>query len=951
MLPDPLLPDSLQAMLAQRGEELLGALRTAGQRAFVGPDGSEHTAPLWLALTDAHAWLLAAAAEQTWGAAVGRADAVVLERGWTWDAVSIGDWSTPLRAGTRGRAAALIRGWVSQDPSGPGVAPPALDAPAGRALAAEGAWELPDWWCTEVPCDPDARWLLAVQTASTWPANDAAGSFKRVPLWIGVSDLGAVLAAKGPDGGFARALVGPVLHEARSGRDRLEADGWSLRGGVLADVTARSLAELSACPPGPPRWGLAAQRAVAEGAGLRALDLVEEGAMRGADAAALEVLGQLMLALDDGRTAARAALGALELDDADPSGRAEAWRRRSAAVRRAARRSKLDRGWAHVRTEGVREGLPECPPPPGLPWPPNEPGEVWAAALGAAGRLDEAAALWGAEEGPRALRGVAALREAAGAEDAGSAWAAAARALRDEGDHSAARTLAARAVGLGAGALDRWQAAAWAWSDGDPEAARALWTEALAVDPEGEHAAAPTLSARGTRGLARHAEERGAHRVAADAYGRVRALEPKDVESWQAQARVLAGPLGDPSGAAGVIEALIDSMQPGADEEPTWVRWREAARLHAEAGHAEPARAALRRAVAADFLHPEPFAEACAATDVPLSRAERRWLGHVHRLLAGAGPGPEEAPLPRSAHLGQATLDALHPGGVGWLEQLRHQVSGAELPARSALVRGLGPLDGAVWPEARAVLEHAAEVLGVPVPDAYVFRGEGAWGCSAWPAEPSVLLVGARHLQEGPRHLEPLGLGFLLAVELAHLACGHPILAFDANLIGTSRSVYQTLGKYAGAAETVVDLVTLVPGVDQLAKLQTIFELSRRVFTTRSVIDKAGGVAAPVFDWFGVGGADTPASIGREGLHGAALQLRLQADRAALLLTGDLRSAVDAILRSSSHSLALADRVAHVGLAQVLAGAGGAEPDEALRITALVQFAATEAATLAGLPG
>jgi hypothetical protein len=202
--------------------------------------------------------------------------------------------------------------------------------------------------------------------------------------------------------------------------------------------------------------------------------------------------------------------------------------------------------------------------------------------------------------------------------------------------------------------------------------------------------------------------------------------------------------------------------------------------------------------------------------------------------------------------------------------------------------------------------------------------------------------VGVQHLRQGGRRLPAQSLAFLYAVELAHLRCNHPILAFDASLVGTSKSVYAAFGAYAGHAENAVDLLVLLPGIDQLAKLQAIVSLSRRFFTARSTVDRVGGVAAPVLSWLGIDGETDAGAVGREGLDGAALQFRIQADRVGLLVTGDARASVAAILRSSSSSQDLADRVEIEGLAKILAisGEGALAPDEALRITALVAFAA-----------
>src|SRR5690606_27469654 len=132
--------------------------------------------------------------------------------------------------------------------------------------------------------------------------------------------------------------------------------------------------------------------------------------------------------------------------------------------------------------------------------------------------------------------------------------------------------------------------------------------------------------------------------------------------------------------------------------------------------------------------------------------------------------------------LDDRTLDALHPGGGGWLERLRTSFEPAELPSRAQLTRGLQRLDPDEHPRAAAALRQACAALDLPPPDAFLFRGEGAWGASAWSTDPPVLLLGARHLRDGERHLSDAALTCLLAVELAHIRCRHPILSFETDL-------------------------------------------------------------------------------------------------------------------------------------------------------------------------
>ena len=181
---------------------------------------------------------------------------------------------------------------------------------------------------------------------------------------------------------------------------------------------------------------------------------------------------------------------------------------------------------------------------------------------------------------------------------------------------------------------------------------------------------------------------------------------------------------------------------------------------------------------------------------------------------------------------------------------------------------------------------------------------------------------------------------FALAAELVHLRCDHPVLIFDASWLGTSRSVYDQVNGWAGTAETVFDLVTLLPGLDQARKVQTLVKLARTAFRTRGVVDKAVNLADPVVAWLGLSAEQEERGLSREGLSGAALQFRIQAERAALLLTGDLRAAVDALLVLSTRSADKVDQVRSEGLATILRDPeGGLAGDELLRLSALVAFA------------
>lgn len=280
-------------------------------------------------------------------------------------------------------------------------------------------------------------------------------------------------------------------------------------------------------------------------------------------------------------------------------------------------------------------------------------------------------------------------------------------------------------------------------------------------------------------------------------------------------------------------------------------------------------------------------------------------------------------------------LDALHPGGVGWLERTRHKIDAAEPPDRGSLVRGLEVVSERTWPELSTLVETLSARLELTPPAVYIVRGEGAWGLSAWPTSPPLLLVGHDHLKpDHPQFFGPDALAFAVGVELAHLAAEHPLLAFDGGIVGTSRSVYEAFGSYAGAAETMVDVITLLPGIDQVAKIQTLVRLSRRVFTARSVLDKATGAAEKGMSWFQ---GESEQTVGRR-FEGAALQFRLQADRASFRITGDLTAAIDAILASHPETAALRKLFAANGALPVLETE---HLDLKVRVASLLGFVAT----------
>ncbi len=920
---DPLLRDD---------EQVSGSLLTAGQRAYIDPDRTEHVHPIWFVCTQTRAWLIAEGPGLGWAVATGRPLEVRVQRGWTRDQLHLGGHGAPLRRGTRQAAEQLVTRWAAADGGGPAHLPEPLTIPPERAPIARGADDVPEWVAQQVFAPHGSQWLHGARTQSQHPFNTAQGTIVRANIWVLHSDRSAALAAVAPDGtAWQTALQHPMERLARPGSDRLTAGPWVLWGPPLTDRRVEVASTLSTAGSPGHRWTTLA-RALLDDGHVRRSVRIAAGALTADHGEVWSVVARLLFKAGARELSAGAASRALALDPTlDVAAEVATWTRASDTLQ--LRREDVDLSFIRGSMRAAIASLGEPVPPPGLPWPPRRPDAVWAAALAMQDRFADAGALWeDRNETALSLAALAALKSAEGSDDTAEAWQDAAEALRSS-DPPAAPAALERAIATDPTAARLWLRAAWAWQDGDGVTARRYWLAAVAQDPLGQHRV--QLPADAWRVVAQHAEAEGAWAAAAAAWHAATQADPTEPEAWRRAAITLDTRLHRPADAADVLSAYLERHEQfDPIPEARWQIRRDLADLQLRAARPDDAAETLRQLVAGDYLHPNAMLAAITLGE-QLDVLPLRWWRHLHAVLDSGGDAGD--PHTPRASLSMDELEALHPGGVSFMERLRQGLTGAEAPNRATLVRGLERIGTDSHPEVWTAVVELCAALELAPPDVYVFRGDGAWGCSAWATRPPLLLVGAEHLRVGARQLPDAAMRFLLAVELVHLACEHPVLTFDTDLMATSRSLYSAFGKYSGTAESIVDVVSLVPGIDQLSKLQTIIGLSRRVFTTRSVIDKASGVAGPVLERLGLGGESEAGGVGRAGLEGAALSFRVQADRAALLLVGDLHAAVGAIL-SASPDLDGAQRVSRAGLATLLSDD---PPAESLRLTALLAYAAT----------
>jgi len=926
-------PDALLDPIRAEGEELIGMVLTTGRHAFVHQATAE--APVWWVVTNKRCWFISIDGEATWFVADGDPELVRIESSWTETRVWIGLWNMPLRSGTRRPAKQLLKRWRTLA-SGAGQLPKT----EGQVLllvgsAADGVHGLPGWWASRIAGRPDERWLLGIDSGLSHRFNAYDGSILHVPVTIGISDQRTTLAARAP--------WGELWHE-----ELAEPLQWTKP--LVGKLKVRANQRLFQAPRGSQqrleeavlfqgesperRWAIAANRALIAGEPLRATSLWNEAIRLKLDEAIWYDVAGTAMAYAEHALAATILFRAIGPTSTSPFG---AWSKRLKPIRVSLKNSKVN--WEQVQ-RGLhptmeRFQIPE--PPDGLPFPPANPTETWAYALCCTQRWREAQAMWASlPDSAHARQGIAACLSADPATDGNEAWVEAALAWRREGQSEEASEALERVASLEGQALNRWLRAQWAWEDGQKAIAHQWWTKAIAADPTGQSRKRGDLDPKALHALAAHAKRIEQPKAALHALHELVERDPTDVLAYYLQAQIAETVDTDIAKAAKLLlQATTHAEVLQRSEEPVrWEVWSKLGEHQAQLGQQAEALDSMAQAISGDFLQPKAYQVAlqCEALELPAPLAA--WWGQLHALLTESPltEAPLEYPLQR---LGPEELAKLHPGGTSWLEQFSSSLQDSELPQRSQLVRGLEATQ-AGEPLALPVL---SEALQMPCPEAFWFRGEGAHGCSSWPLDPPILLIGHHHAKAGARSFSEAEWRFALGAELAHLTCKHPVLTTDENLVDSGKNAFRAFGKYAGTASNIVDVITLIPGIDQVAKLQKLIRMSRALAATHSTLDKASGAAMPALSALGLVSDDSAhASAGREGWAGAALQNRIHADRIALLLCGDPVAAISAILKSSSRSLHHLDSLGERGILDLLSRE--LPPDEVIRIGALFEYCA-----------
>ncbi len=926
-----MLPEDAERAINDRGAgTVLKAIRTAGRWPVGGFGPQQKLATLWVAITERRYWVVGAEGDDAFVEAGGSRDGITLDRGWVTDALLVGRHTLPLRTGGRRAAREVVELWAAQPGGGPEVLEMPERLPAIRGEVAEAPVGVPEWASAEVPCTEGAVWLFGLEMSATHAFGRADAAPSTSNVWLLVSDRDAIFVARNPDGGLARFVVPGALSISGAGaRSYLECAGLAVAAPLMASEE-RDLAVALVRGDGVTRWATLAEHHAEQGGAEEAMKIWREALRRDLGDLCWPGIARFAWTVSDwqrAHTALAHALSTHRLEAGDRSAWAVPVERRERAIRRV---HKAAADLSRILGSSL-DALGAPPRSRELPSPPADEVELWVGALAALRRWSEAdAAARALSSSPRSSEVVAVVRELQGAAGSDRAWLAAAEGWREATEHEAARRCLDRALSLGGGAAELWISGAWSWTDGLHGTARSRWEEALAKDPGAHHLPESDLDAEGWRTLAAMAEGDAALSVAVRAWRQVLQLEPTDLDAALAGARVMeaAGlPLAD------AAKLLAGAAQASEDADGAMLArvWCRVAELRAPGERFE----ALQAALACDALHGdvwEPVLGLCEGEGADLAA----WWTHVASVVRG---GPVAAPA--ITFEAPDDLGTLNEATTGWQERLQRMFDTDEAPARRALVRGLDRLEK-LAPEADEAIRTLAGAMRIPrTPEGWIYGGEDAFGTAGWATAPPVILVGRDHLEPGPRQLDPAALRFLIAVELAHLACRHPLLKGSGGVLGTSQSVYSAFGRYAGTAEDILELLSLVPGIDQVAKIERIFRISRKVFAAQGTLDRASSLAAPLLRRVQGEEEHATAQLARS-LEGARMQLVLHADRVALVFTRDLRAALHGML-ASADLLELAPRLEAAGLATLLADPPAElGPALSLRLGSIASFAAVK---------
>ena len=401
---------------------------------------------------------------------------------------------------------------------------------------------------------------------------------------------------------------------------------------------------------------------------------------------------------------------------------------------------------------------------------------------------------------------------------------------------------------------------------------------------------------------------------------------------------------------AEVARALTDGRLTPAALAELWASWRfsEQAGRALVAGLIDAGANAFALALQRR-VHAAPSAdEASARDELRLARfavdtrlasaasADRRFLA-LRAVLAEHGLRAQEtAPISASNALTRELIDETlsHPlarGQGSLVAGVQKLIAHSPAPDHGALSDYCEALDTREHPAARRALDAARLAFSLPTLHAYVSRGKKSIGLRGYEAQTPYLLLGKDHLDvASPFCMSEGELFFAMGAEALHLKLGQARL--------TSNEIWA--GAFAhtkGGVELVLSLLPLAQGIPLGPSVTRFLEkipepALRRGLEALVRFERGRNKVAP--------SAGPPSALSHinENLLEAHRLMQMSADRAGLLLSGDLRASLRALLLVRPDTRAVLDEMSEQDIVSVLLSSS--ERDLAMRADLIVRFAA-----------
>ncbi len=348
---------------------------------------------------------------------------------------------------------------------------------------------------------------------------------------------------------------------------------------------------------------------------------------------------------------------------------------------------------------------------------------------------------------------------------------------------------------------------------------------------------------------------------------------------------------------------------------------------------------------ARDQLRLAPFAVAtrlASATPDPRD-FELRDVLQVHglaRFETSMQPGATDlAPKPPEAALAPLLIETAlsHPlarGQGSLVVGVQKLIALAPEPDQVALSDYCEALNPSEQPEASRALAAARLAFALPTLHAYVSRGKKSIGLRGYEGDTPYILLGKAHLDRAsPYAMSEAELFFAFGAEALHLKLGLTRV--------TSSDVWA--GAFAhtkGGVELLLGLLPFVKGIPLGAGVTKVLERIPEPALRKgldALIRFERGQRKPARP----GSSEGALSLVNENLVAAHRLMQMSADRAGLLLCGDLRSSLRGLLLVRPDYRSLLDAMEQRDLVSVLALGEGQETmraDLIVRVAALLEF-------------